>query len=86
MYPSIVRTLVPLVVGFVLAQAAKYGLNLPESMVTEAVTAGLALLYFVVARALEQYAPSFGRVLLSAGLTGRAPLYVKERADTGPEH
>lgn len=84
MYPSLVRTVVPLVVGVLLAQAAKVGLNLPEGAVEQVVTVVLGTAYFALARALEQYWPAVGRVLLSAGLTRQSPVaYTRETSVTG---
>lgn len=73
---SIIRTVVPLIVGVVLAQAARIGLDLPAGAVEEIVTVVAATVYYAAARWLEQRWPALGRVLLSAGLSRRAPVYV----------
>lgn len=76
MYDSIVRTVVPVIVGVLLGQAARIGLDLPAGAVTEVVTVVVTGAYYAVARLVEQRWPALGRVLLSAGLSRRAPVYV----------
>jgi len=75
MYDSIVRTVVPVIVGVLLGQAARIGLDLPAGAVTEVVTVVVTGAYYAVARLVEQRWPALGRVLLSAGLSRRAPVY-----------
>ena len=79
MYDSIVRTVVPVIVGVLLGQAARIGLDLPAGAVTEVVTVVTTGAYYAVARLVEQRWPALGRVLLSAGLSRRAPVYVQVR-------
>lgn len=51
---SIIRTLVPYVIGYLLALAAKAGFNLPEGVISnEVVTLVLGTLYYALARVLE---------------------------------
>ena len=50
---SLIRTLTPWIVGFLLAAAAKAGLDLPEWLATDVVTVVLGGVYYVVARILE---------------------------------
>lgn len=71
--PSIVRTLTPLVVGLLVALAARWvGVELPEEALTEVVTVFVAGAYYTVVRLLEEHvSPLFGRVLLGLGLRGR---------------
>ncbi|MGI5233785.1 hypothetical protein [Actinoallomurus sp. CA-142502] len=77
MLDSITRTVVPLIVGHLLAWAAMIGLNLPGGAVTEIVAVILTTAYYALARWVEQRWPGLGRVLLSAGLARRqAPLYL----------
>jgi hypothetical protein len=78
MFDSIVRTLVPVVVGVLLGQAARLGLDLPEGAVTEVVTVVITTAYYAASRVIEKRWPGAGRVLLSLGLTGKEPVYVKE--------
>ncbi|MEU6033961.1 hypothetical protein ABZ801_00980 [Actinomadura sp. NPDC047616] len=73
---SLIRTLVPLIVGALLGQAARVGLELPAGAVTEIVTVVLTFAYYAVARWAETHWPAVGRWLLAAGLTGKAPVYV----------
>jgi len=75
MLPSVVRTVVPLIVALVLGQAARIGLDLPEGAVTEIVAVALGGLYYWVVRALEQRYPVVGRWLLGAGLVSAQPQY-----------
>lgn len=79
MYDSVIRTVVPLVVGVLLGQAARIGLDLPAGAVTEVVTVVVTGAYYAVARLVEQRWPALGRVLLSAGLARRTPVYVHVR-------
>ena len=79
MYDSIVRTVVPVIVGVLLGQAARIGLDLPAGAVTEVVTVVVTGAYYAVARLVEQRWPALGRVLLSAGLSRRAPVYAPPR-------
>jgi len=76
MYDSVIRTVVPVIVGVLLGQAARIGLDLPAGAVTEVVTVVVTGAYYAVARLVEQRWPALGRVLLSAGLSRRAPVYV----------
>lgn len=76
MKESIIRTVVPVLVGVLIAYAAKVGMELPEGPVTEIVTVGVAWAYYTAVRLLEEYVhPLFGRVLLAAGVTGKKPRY-----------
>lgn len=79
MYDSVIRTVVPVIVGVLLGQAARIGLDLPAGAVTEVVTVVTTGAYYAVARLVEQRWPALGRVLLSAGLSRRAPVYVPPR-------
>lgn len=70
---SIVRTVVPLVVGLLVALAARWvGVELPEAALTEVVTVFVAGVYYAAVRVLEEHvSPAFGRVLLGLGLGGQ---------------
>lgn len=85
MYPIIVRTLVQLTVAFLLGQAAKYGLNLPNVELTAVVTAVVGTAYVAVAHYIEQQWPAFGKWLTSLGLTSAQPQYAKP-VKTGPTY
>ncbi|MFC9976375.1 hypothetical protein ACFVH6_36320 [Spirillospora sp. NPDC127200] len=76
MSPSFIRTLVPLIVGALLGQAARIGLDLPSGAVTEITTVVLSFAYYAIVRAAETRWPAIGRWLLAAGLTGQSPVYV----------
>ncbi|WP_242882566.1 hypothetical protein [Actinomadura litoris] len=76
MVPSFIRTLIPLIVGVLLGQAARIGLDLPSGATTEVVTATITFGYFAVVRSIETQWPMVGRWLLAAGLTGQSPVYV----------
>lgn len=80
MIDSILRTLVPVIVGHLLAWAAMVGLSLPEGAVTEIVAVVLTAAYYALGRWIEQPWPGFGRVLLSIGLARRTPVYVQCQA------
>jgi len=72
MLASIVRTVVPLIVGWLLAQSVVAQAGVTEEQATTAVTAVVQALYYVVARLLEHYvSPRFGWLL---GLA-RRPTY-----------
>lgn len=70
---SIIRTLVPFVVGVLAAAAARWlGVELPGAALEEVVTVLVAGAYYTVVRLLEEHvSPLFGRVLLGLGLRGR---------------
>ena len=70
--PSLVRTVVPLVVGFLITQALRLGWHLDEATATDAVTAVLSAAYYALARLLEtKLGPRWGWLLGYAS----APLY-----------
>ena len=75
MFASIVRTVVPMVVGVIVGQAACIGLDLDQAAVTSIVTVVAGYVYYHAARLLEQHYPAAGRVLLALGLTGKVPVY-----------
>lgn len=82
MWASIIRTGVAKVVGALVGLALAVGVVVPVGMsehliavVTVAVVGVVELAYYVVGRAIEQRWPLAGRLLLSAGLTGKTPEY-----------
>ena len=77
MLPSIIRTVVPVIVGVLLGQAARLGLDLPAGAVTEIVTVAVTAAYYAIVRAIEQRVPAVG-VLLGYP---RAPKYRKDDVD-----
>jgi hypothetical protein len=76
MLQSMIRTLVPLVVGFLVGQAARIGLDLPAGAVTEIVTVAVTFVYYTAVRFAETHWPAVGRWFLAAGLTSHSPVYV----------
>lgn len=77
MLASVLRTVVPVIVGVLLGQAAKVGFNLPEGAVTQVVTVIVTGVYYTLARVLEKYQPAIGSFLLSLGLTSKKPIYTR---------
>jgi hypothetical protein len=57
---SVRRTVVPAVVGIVLAQAARANLTLPAEHVVGLVEAVFITVYYSLARLIEQRVPQFG--------------------------
>lgn len=80
MLDSILRTVVPVVVGVLLGWAAKVGLDLPFGAVFEIVTVVLTAAYYALSRWVEKTWPGVGSVLLSLGLSRKQPVYVKPAA------
>lgn len=62
---SIRRTLVPIVVGWLLAQAARYGFNIPDEALTGVLESLMAGVYYFIVRWLEVKFPQLG-ILLGA--------------------
>lgn len=61
---SLIRTLVPVLVGLVVATAAKANLNLDPEVSTQVVAAVVTGLYYTVVRLLEEkVSPAFGWLL-----------------------
>lgn len=61
---SVVRTLVPVVVGSILAGLASVGFDLPEGLVTEVVATVIITLYYAAVRLLETHvSPAWGWLL-----------------------
>lgn len=60
LFTSLMRTVVPIVVGLVLGLAARVGLDLDDATVTAYVTAGLTAGYYALWRALEELAGRIG--------------------------
>lgn len=75
MLDSLIRTTVTLIVGVLLGQALKVGLNLDEGAVTSIVTVVVTTVYYAAARWLEQQWPLAGRILLGAGVVDTQPVY-----------
>jgi hypothetical protein len=56
LFPSFLRTVVPIVAGLLLGWAARAGLDLDDGQVTGAVTAALTMAYYAAFRLLEHAA------------------------------
>ena len=70
--PSTIRTIVPMIVGLLLAALAPRGLAVPESVATEVVTVVVTGVYYGLARVAEvRLSPLWGWLL---GLP-KAPTY-----------
>ena len=67
---SLRRTVVPVIVGLVLAQAARANLVLPAEHVQGVVEAVFIMAYYALVRAVERYVPEAG-VLLGAFIQPR---------------
>src|SRR5690554_4501819 len=76
---SIIRTLVPLLVGVLVALGSRYlAVELPVDALEEVVTVVVAGVYYAVARVLEEWvSPVWGRVLLGLGIGG-TPRYTQQ--------
>lgn len=79
LFASILRTIVPVIVGYVLGWAASINLPLDpqfEGLLTAALTGGFTLIYYTVVRLLETYVtPKFGWLL---GLAKSPAAYTAE--------
>jgi hypothetical protein len=67
---SVRRTVVPAVVGIILAQAARANFTLPADHITGLVEAVFITGYYAIVRAIERYVPEAG-VLLGAFIQPR---------------
>ena len=79
LWASTVRTLVPIIVGAVIAFAVAHGITLDdqfESLLTAALTLGFSGVYYIVIRLLETYVtPKLGWLL---GLAKTPAVYTPE--------
>lgn len=75
---ALVRTLVPLLVGWLLSQPLIAGAGISDEQAATVVTALVQACYYIAARLLERAAPTAGGVLL--GWVG-APTYEPRHAD-----
>jgi hypothetical protein len=75
---SIIRTVVPLIVGALVTLVAHAGLNIDTVHATELVTVVITAVYYIVVRLLEQHiSPQFGWLLGSA----KTPVYTDASTD-----
>lgn len=76
LYTAIIRTVVPMIAGFLLTQALRLHLHLDQATVTGEVTTGLSAAYYALFSWLEKrVSPRFGWLL---GLA-RPPKYTAPR-------
>lgn len=71
----VVRTLVPLIVGLIIAFALKLGLHLTDPSVTVWVTSLVTAAYIALSRFVEVKWPAVGKFLVSLGLVDTQPVY-----------
>jgi len=72
---SVIRTVVPVVVGVLVASAAKLGFHLTDDAFTGVITTGVTAVYYAGARWLETHvSPKLGWLLGKSG----APKYVAQ--------
>lgn len=77
-FPSVMRTAVPLVAGVVITALAHIGVDFGSEVTTSVVTAVLAGAYYTLFRLLERAAPSGGKAEKFFGLLlgfARPPIY-----------
>lgn len=60
---SIRRTIVPLIVGFILAQGARWGFDIPPSDLTGVIESLVTGVYYTLVRLAETYWPQLGVLL-----------------------
>lgn len=58
LFPSVLRTVVPLVAGWVITALVSIGVNFPSEQVTAVVTAVITAGYYLLFRLLEKSAPT----------------------------
>lgn len=81
--PSLIRTIVPWIVGTLLTIAAGRGLLLPESVATEVVTVAVTALYYALVRVAEvRLSPLWGWLI---GLP-KAPVYAEPAGEPAAEY
>ena len=77
-FPSVMRTVVPLIAGVALTGLARIGVDFSSEVVTSVVTAVLAGAYYTLFRMLERIAPTGGKAEKLFGLLlgfARPPVY-----------
>lgn len=77
-FPSVMRTVVPLVAGVLITALAHIGVNFGSETTTSVVTAVIAGAYYTLFRLLERVAPTGGKAEKLFGLLlgfARPPVY-----------
>jgi len=83
MIESLIRTVIPFLVSVVIGQAARFGLGLDPGTTTQAVTGVVFVVYYALARWLEENGHGqVARLMLSLGATGKSPSYQEQPAPT----
>jgi hypothetical protein len=72
----LVRTLVPVLAGFLISLGIKAGFHLSSPTVTVFVTGAVVAGYAALARGIEVRYPKVGKWLISLGLAASQPVYV----------
>ncbi|MGI5292885.1 hypothetical protein ACQEVF_57575 [Nonomuraea polychroma] len=71
----IARTLVPLLTGLIIAAGAKAGFDLPAGALSDVLVAGITGGWVMLSRLIELRWPLLGRILMSLGISNKAPTY-----------
>lgn len=79
-YVSIKRTLIPMLVGSILAGLTALGLDVDPEAVLTVLTGIYSSAYYLLARYLESKNPVYGKILLGADTT---PLYLEAPSSEG---
>jgi hypothetical protein len=82
----IARTLVPLLTGLIIAAGAKAGLDLPAGALSDVLVAGITGGWVILSRLIELRWPLLGRILMSLGISNKAPSYQASQPPTHPGH
>lgn len=67
LFPSILRTVVPLIAGYAITVLTEVGVKFPSEQVTSVVTVGISGAYYTAFRLVEHYAPTGGFAAKVAG-------------------
>ncbi|MFC4906649.1 hypothetical protein [Actinomadura gamaensis] len=78
MLASIIRTVVPVFIGVILAQSPGSASTCRAARSPTSFTVAVTTAYYFAGRLVEQHRPTIGRILLSLGLVSSSPVYVRE--------
>lgn len=87
LFPSLLRTVVPLAAGYVITLLAELGVSFPSEQVTSVATVGISGAYYTAFRLVEHYAPTGGFAAKVAGILlgyARPPEYPAPAAPVAP--
>lgn len=79
LWPSVVRTTVPFIAGLILTYAPEW-LGITEESAGKVAMLALGMVYYILVRVLESFAPMAGLLLGKSG----APTYLPEIDDDEP--